>query len=117
MARRSENRGFASKDPDRRCRIASEGGRASHGRRGRDYEDDYEEDYDEDYGEDEGQQVGNRRWGEDWDDGYGDEDEYENTGYGEGEDEYQDNKDDRRGRIYSSRGTESSGRRGSSRRG
>lgn len=37
-ASRGSNRGFASMEPDRQREIASMGGRASHGGRGRDYE-------------------------------------------------------------------------------
>jgi hypothetical protein len=50
MARRSSNRGLASMDPERRRQIASEGGRASRGGRGRS-DDDYDriEDEDNDY--------------------------------------------------------------------
>jgi general stress protein YciG len=122
MARRSENRGFASMDPERRRQIASEGGRASHGGRGRNYEDDYEDDYDED-DEDENQGVSNRyEDDEDWDD-----DDYEDTGY-EDDDDYDDEydeeddeeEDDRgRGRRSSNRGGRSSSGRGgnTSRRG
>ena len=107
MAPRSENRGFASMDPGRRGRIASEGGRASHSGRGRGYDDEYEEDYEDD-DDDEGQRVSNRRRDEDWNDRYEDEDE----------DELENDEDDRRGRGYSSRGRRSSGRRGNgSRRG
>ena len=104
-------------DPDRRRRIASEGGRSSHSGRGRDYEDNYEDDYDEDYDEDEGQRVGNRHRGQDWDEDYDDQDEYEDAGYGD-EDDYDEDEDDRRGSRYSSRGRSSSGRRSNtSRRG
>lgn len=94
----------------RHRRIASEGGHASHGRLGRDYEDEYEQNYDED----EGQRVGNRGR----DEGYGNEDEYEDTGYGEDEDEYENDEHDKRGRRSSSRGRRYLARRGnSSRRG
>src|SRR5690349_19668822 len=45
---RNSRRGFGSMDPEQRRRIAQRGGEASHGGRGRDYEQDYEEDYDDD---------------------------------------------------------------------
>ena len=116
MARRSDNRGFGSMDPERRRRIASEGGRSSRGGRNRDYEDEYDQDYDEDYDEDEDRRISNKYRDEDWDEGYEeDEDEYGNAGY-EDEDEY--DEDEVRGRGYSTGGRRTSvGRRGSSRRG
>src|SRR5947207_2400109 len=101
MARRSDKRGFASMDLERRRRIASEGGRSSHGGRNRDYEeDDYDREY-EDYDEDEDQNVSNR-YNEDED--YDEDDDYENTGY-EDEGEYEENDyGSRRGRRRSSSG-------------
>jgi len=114
MARRSDNRGFGSMDPERRRRIASEGSRSSRGGRDRSYEDEYDEGYDDEYDEDEEQGVSNRYGDEDYDQGYEDEDEYEDTGY-ENEDEYEEDEDwegeadDRRGRS-SSRGRNSSSR-------
>jgi len=111
MARRSRNRGFASMDPERRRRIASEGGRASHSGRGRIYEDECDEDYDDNYDEDEDQHVSGRYGDEYYDNEYGgdedyqgDEGDYEDTGY---EDEY-DEDDYRRGRGHGMRGERSS---------
>ena len=60
MARRSDNRGFASMEPERRRRIDREGGLSSRGGRRRDYEDEYDEDYEEDYDEDQDWNVSNR---------------------------------------------------------
>src|SRR5215469_2920883 len=113
MARRSENRGFASMDPEQRRRIASEGGRASHGGRGRSHEDDYDEDYDDDYDEDDDRNVSNRYEDED-DDRYNDDDDYDydDSGY-EDEDEYDDEDDRGWQRSRQGRG----GRSSSSRRG
>src|ERR1700746_2580594 len=117
MARRSDNRGFASLDPERRRRIASEGGRSSHGGHRRGYEDEYDEDYDDDYDEDEDRNCSNRH-GNDYDDeDRWDEDDYENTGY-EDEDEYDEDDDDYDRHRSSRGGRRRSGRRGSgSRRG
>ena len=91
-------------DPERRRRIAREGGRSSRGGRGRDYEDDYDEDYGDEYDEDEDQGVSNRYGDRDYDE-YDDEDDYEDTGYGdedeyegEGDEDWEDENYDRRGR-------------------
>ena len=108
MARRSETRGFAFMDPDRRRRIDSDGGWSPRSGRGRNYEE---------YDEDEGRRVGNRHRGQDWDEDYDDQDEYEDAGHGD-EDDYDEDEDGSRGRRYSSRGRGSSGRRSNtSRRG
>jgi len=106
MARRSETRGFASMDPERRRRIASEGGRSPRGGRGRDYVDEYDDDYEDEYDEDEDQGVSGRHRDRDEDE-YGDDDDYEDSGYG-------DEDDDRRSRR--GRGRSTSGRRASSSR-
>src|SRR5439155_71026 len=63
MARRSDNRGFGSMDPERRRRIASEGGRSSRGGRNRDYEDEYDPEF---YSR-MGRRGGRARWEEDED--------------------------------------------------
>jgi len=121
MERRSDKRGFASMDPERRRRIASEGGRSSRGGRGRGYEDEYDEDYGDEYDEDEDQGVSNRYGDRDYDE-YDDEDDYEDTGYGdedeyegEGDEDWEDENYDRRGRGR--RRISSGRRRTSSRRG
>ena len=48
-SRNSRRQGFGSMDPQRQREISRQGGRASHGGRGRQENDDYEDEYDDDY--------------------------------------------------------------------
>src|SRR5512138_3860608 len=102
MARRSDKRGFGSMDPERRRRIASEGGRASHGgRRGREEDWDEYENEDEDY-ENTGYQDEEEDWEDENEGAYGNAsyDDYEDEGY---EEEEEDEDDYDRGRRGGSR--------------
>ena len=119
MAMRSQ-RGFASMDPEQRRMISCEGRRASHGHRGRRYED---EDYDDErYEEDDYEHPQDRYYDDDYD-RYGPESEYDDEEddrdygrrhvYGEGEDyddegygdDYDEDDDyDRDGDYYRGRG-------------